>query len=99
MLILYYRPSCPYCQNVLSAAEALQVSFDLRDISSPEIANELVSKGGKRQVPYLVDGERGNALYESYAIIAYLTEHYGRRAPGIRIHRGGTTGGGGNVCT
>ena len=35
-----------------------------------------MEKGGKRQVPFLVDDERGVSMYESADIIAYVKEHY-----------------------
>lgn len=58
-------------------AENLGVTFDLKDIEEDEsIAAELVEKGGKRQVPYLVDAERGIAMYESNDIIEYIREYY-----------------------
>ena len=72
MMILYIRPTCPYCHKVLKRAEELGVEFDLKDISDPAIAAELVAKGGKQQVPYLVDAEHGVAMYESGDIISYI---------------------------
>ncbi len=81
MLTLYYKPTCPYCQKVFEAADTLGIEFDLRDISDDEqFAEELVTLGGKRQVPYLVDTERATAMYESDDIIAYLRERGGQTA-------------------
>jgi len=61
-------------------AENLQVELDLRDISEdPDAAAELVEKGGKTQVPFLVDTERGVMMYESSDIIDYLREHGTKR--------------------
>tara|TARA_B100000809_G_scaffold96394_1_gene94947 strand:- start:894 stop:1094 length:201 start_codon:yes stop_codon:yes gene_type:complete len=37
---------------------------------------ELQERGGKVQVPYLVDPERDIEMYESEDIIAYIQEHY-----------------------
>lgn len=77
MMILYYRPTCHHCQKVLQEADTLPgVQFDLRDISTPEVASELLERGGKQQVPYLIDEERGVAMYESDDIVQYLREHY-----------------------
>lgn len=93
MLTLYYKPTCPFCQRVLGEAEAMGVSFDLKDISSDDVlAQELIDKGGKRQVPFLVDNERGESLYESSDIIDYLNEHYSNgdqkeSFSGLRIHK------------
>lgn len=89
MLTLYYKPTCPYSERVICTAEALGLKFDLRDISSNEVLrNELIEKGGKKQVPYFEDTDRGVAMYDSRDIIEYLSEQYGTNAAeGIRIHR------------
>ncbi|MDQ1299742.1 MAG: hypothetical protein QG636_410 [Patescibacteria group bacterium] len=72
MLILYTRPGCPYCAKVLIAAKELNISFDERNTNNPSVTAELVARGGKQQVPYLVDEERGIEMYESNDIIAHL---------------------------
>ncbi len=94
MLTLYYKTTCPYCQRVLGEAEAMGVKFNLKDIMSDDVlAQELIDKGGKRQVPYLVDEERGEAMYESGDIIEYLKANYSsndaeaKTFNGLRIHR------------
>ncbi|MCK5180377.1 MAG: glutathione S-transferase N-terminal domain-containing protein [Candidatus Omnitrophica bacterium] len=73
-LTLYYREMCPYCRKVLSFIEENNVSVALKDISgNPEANEELMSLGGKTQVPCLcIDGE---ALYESDDIIQWLGEN------------------------
>ena len=82
MLKLYYKPTCPFCQKVLEAADALGVQFDLHDIADdPALAEELIAHGGKRQVPYLIDTEREVAMYESDDIIAHIREHGAKAAP------------------
>lgn len=58
--------------RVFVAAAELGVSLDERNISNPDIAAELVARGGKSQVPYLVDAEKGIEMYESDDIIAHL---------------------------
>lgn len=76
MLILYYNPTCPFCQRVLQTAENLGVEFDLRDIIAEEkYAEELEAKGGERQVPFLIDEEKGVSMYESSDIIDYIREN------------------------
>lgn len=72
MLILYMRPGCPYCARVFITAEELNISLDERNINDPAINVELLARGGKRQVPYLVDEERSIEMYESDDIIAHL---------------------------
>jgi len=90
MLSLYYKESCPFCQRVMEMAQNLGVEFDLKDIEDDAIAAELVEKGGKRMVPYLVDTDRDVAMYESNDIIEYIREHYaGTAATKPRIHNAG----------
>lgn len=72
MPTLYIRPGCPYCAKVLRAGQELGIAFDLRTIDNPEVAAELVARGGKQQVPYLVDDAHGVEMYESEDIIAHL---------------------------
>jgi len=99
MLTLYYKPSCPFCQRVLGEAERLNVKFNLKDISGDSVlTNELLEKGGKQMVPFLVDTERDESMYESNDIIAYLEQHYSSTAEasassfgGLRIHKGDDT--------
>ena len=76
MLTLYVKTGCPFCHKVLDAGEELGIAFDEKDIADDAVAAELVSRGGKRQVPYLVDTDRGVAMYESDDIVAYVREHY-----------------------
>ncbi len=91
MLTLYYKASCPFCQRVLGEAENMGVQMNLKDIASDEaLVDELIEKGGKRMVPYLVDEDRGVQMYESGDIIAYLEEHYKKKT--------GTTQFSNNVC-
>ena len=91
MLTLYYKPSCPYCDNVFGEAEALGVQFNLKNILSDEsIAKELIELGGKRQVPFLLDVENNITMYESNDIIAYIQKRSADTAPknfgGLKIH-------------
>ncbi|MCB9818979.1 glutathione S-transferase N-terminal domain-containing protein [Candidatus Nomurabacteria bacterium] len=77
MLILYYKPNCSYCQTVLRFAEEQSLTLDLRDIATvPEHAEDLIERGGKRQVPYLVDDKKEIEMYESDDIITYLKKNY-----------------------
>jgi glutathione S-transferase len=76
-------------------AENLGVEFDLKDIEADDaIAAELVEKGGKRQVPYLVDTVKDVAMYESNDIIDYIRENYAGVATAAakpRIHMSDST--------
>ncbi len=78
-------------------AENFNVELDLKDISEDETAlAELLEKGGKQQVPFLVDTERNVSMYESGDIIDHLRE-FGKKAAVApaenkpRVHVGGST--------
>lgn len=78
MLYLYYKPTCPFSKQVLAVGEQIGVKIELLDVAGNEkLREELISKGGKKQIPFLVDDERGVMMYESGDIIAHLNEHYG----------------------
>lgn len=79
MLTLYLRPGCSYCERVMKEANALSIGFDLKNIENPTHRTDLIARGGKQQVPYLVDPERGVEMYESEDIARYLHRYY---APG-----------------
>ncbi len=68
--VLYYKPTCPFCQKVIAYMEEHEIDLEKRDVRDTAVKQELVSIGGKGQVPCLV--EDGKALYESDDIIAYL---------------------------
>lgn len=73
-------------------AENLGVTFDLKDIEGDEVLTaELIAKGGKRQVPFLVDTDKDVAMYESNDIIDYIRENYAGTAVDNkpRIHNAG----------
>jgi len=74
MKVLYVKDGCPFCAKVLIASSSLGIELTLKNIADEEVAAELVARGGMRQVPYLVDEEAGVEMYESDAIIDYLTE-------------------------
>ena len=80
MLVLYVRTGCPYCAKVIDELQNLGVPYEERNIADVGVAGELIARGGKRQVPYLVDSERGVELYESMDIVHYLNEHYAASA-------------------
>lgn len=78
MLTLYYKPTCPFCRRVIAVIERLELEVERKDIiADPKMAEELESVGGKRQVPYLVDSDKGVSMYESDDIVSYLQKEYG----------------------
>ncbi len=76
MLTLYVRTGCGYCGKVLQEAEEMGITFNLKNVSDPAVVAELMARGGKQQVPYLVDEENNKEMYESDDIIAYLHESF-----------------------
>ena len=82
-LTLYHRPSCPFCMRVFSVLARLNVPIQRHNITADaEARGELVSGGGRQQVPCLrIDESSGTRwLYESADIVAYLKSHFGRQA-------------------
>lgn len=75
MLTLYTKPGCPFCAKVLTTLEEKNIQFEEKSIADEAVAGELIERGGKRMVPYIIDTERGVAMYESDDIVAYLLEH------------------------
>ena len=74
MYTLYVKEGCPFCHRVLSWAAEHSVELNTKNISDDGVSEELISRGGKRVVPYLVDESNQVEMYESLDIIAYLEE-------------------------
>jgi glutaredoxin len=73
-LQLFYTPWCPYSQKVLNYLKQIHKTVPMRNIQNDPAGKELLkSKGGNAQVPCLfIDGK---PLYESDAIIQWLSKH------------------------
>jgi len=72
MYKLYYRPECPFCQKVLNFIEEKGIEVNLLDINEESNQQELMEKGGRQQVPFLVDETNDMSMYESDDIIEYI---------------------------
>lgn len=72
MYKLYYRPTCPYCNKVLSSIADKDISLTLCDINEEEHKAFLIEVGGKQQVPFLYSESENISMYESDAIIEKL---------------------------
>jgi glutathione S-transferase len=78
MITLYTKPHCPYCTRVITANETIGVDFTIVDVAAdPEQREKLITLGGKPQVPFLHDEEKGVMMYESSDIVIYLANTYG----------------------
>lgn len=73
-VVLYMRDTCPYCQKVLKVLEKHNKQITIKDISEEKNRKELLSVGGKQQVPCIVID--GTPMYESNDIIAWINKHY-----------------------
>lgn len=72
MITLYTKPFCPYCQKVKVRIDELAIPYTEKSVEDENNLKELIEKGGKRMVPYMVDEDNGIAMYESGDIITYL---------------------------
>ena len=77
-LTLYNMEGSPYCRKVREALSELDLECVVRNLpkGSPKRA-ALAERGGKVQVPYLVDPNTRFETYESDDIVAYLEREYG----------------------
>lgn len=71
---LFVGTICPYCRKVENFMEENNIEIEIVNIEEDrEAMNELIEKGGKRQVPCLYhDGEY---IYESDDIIKFLGQN------------------------
>lgn len=78
-LELYEFEACPFCRKVREALTALDLEAVIYPCprGGPRYREEVRSRGGKAQFPYLVDPNTGQAMYESDDIVRYLAERYG----------------------
>ena len=75
VLTLYHFEGCPYCTKVRRYLEQRRISVPMKDIHArPAFRDELLTIGGKAQVPCLVID--GQALYESDDIIEWFKNNY-----------------------
>lgn len=92
MPTLYVKTGCPFCAKVRSFAVMNGITFDERNIGEENYRDELLARGGKVQVPYLVDGDV--SMYESDDIVAYLQNKISPspQSNQPRVHRDTTSG-------
>ena len=76
MINLYYLSTCPYCKKVIDFLDSNNIEYKLLDINEHVNFNKLLKIGKKRQVPFIVDTNTGNVMYESADIIEYLSKEY-----------------------
>jgi len=81
-LVLYEFEACPFCRRVREALTELDLEVLVRPCpkGGERFRPEVLARGGQEQFPYLVDPDRGVALYESSDIVAHLGREYGSGA-------------------
>lgn len=86
MLELYQSENCPHSGKVREKLSEHGVSYVVHnprlpgdeggDETNSQTLTALRELGGEDQIPFLVDTARGETLYDSDDIVAYLDEHY-----------------------
>ncbi|MDF9744610.1 glutathione S-transferase N-terminal domain-containing protein [Natrinema salsiterrestre] len=86
MLELYQAESCPHSADVRQKLTDLGVSYVIHNPRRPgheggDVRNDwtheaMIDLGGEDAIPFLVDTDREESLYESDEIVDYLEEHY-----------------------
>jgi len=80
-LLVYEFEGCPFCRKVREALTMLDLGADIRPCpkGGPTYRPELVRRGGQSMLPYLVDPNTNDEMYESGPIITHLYRNYGDR--------------------
>mmetsp|Transcript_3430 Transcript_3430/g.5112 ORF Transcript_3430/g.5112 Transcript_3430/m.5112 type:complete len:356 (+) Transcript_3430:152-1219(+) len=79
-LILYEYDASPYCKRVREMINLLDLSVEYRPCPGARqggFSDDLFQRTGRRTVPYLIDPNTGNELFESNNQIEYLLQTYG----------------------
>lgn len=78
-LVLFEKEPCPFSRLVREALSMLDLDAEMHPCPRGELAHraELVSRGGREQIPFLIDPNTGRQLYDAARIVRYLFERYG----------------------
>ena len=86
MLELYQSESCPHSKKARAKLSDLGVSYVAHnprfpgdqggEVTNEQTHHELAAIGGEDQIPFLVDTDREESVYEADDIVDYLDEHY-----------------------
>ncbi len=79
LLTLYSFEASPYCRIVREALCELEIPYHLINLAkrSPS-RDKFVARSGKMMVPFLIDPNTGEEMFESEDIVRYLRATYGR---------------------
>jgi len=76
-ITLYELDGCPYCEKVADRLDELGVDYETEWVPARHSERDEVKRiSGQRQVPVLVDDDRGITMPESDRIIEYLNTSY-----------------------
>ncbi len=79
LLELYNFEASPYCRKVREVMCELDLDYLCHNVAKRGARRpQLVARGGKMMVPYLIDPNTGVEMYESEDIVAYLRRTYAR---------------------
>lgn len=82
LLVLYNIEGSPFCRKVREALHELNLDYKTENVGKFSARRpELVARGGKMMVPYLIDPNTKTEMYESDDIVAYLDATYGTSPP------------------
>ncbi len=70
MITLYVKTDCPFSAKAMAVLDAYSVPYEKRNIKDEDALYELMELGGKKQTPFLVDGD--TMMYESQSIQDYI---------------------------
>lgn len=79
ILELYEKEACPFCRKVREALSTLDLDAKIHPCPKGGFLfrKQLVERGGKEQVPLLIDPNTSEKMYESDTIVKYLFNKYG----------------------
>ncbi|ELY43082.1 glutaredoxin family protein [Natronorubrum tibetense] len=77
MVTLYQLEGCPYCELIADRLDELEVDYESVWTEGLHSKRDEVKRiSGQRQVPVIVDDERGVTMPESERILDYLEANY-----------------------
>ena len=71
MIDLYMLETCPYCKKVIKFFDENGIKYTKINIAEKINEEALITTGGKRQVPFIIDRDRNIQMYESSDIVEY----------------------------
>lgn len=83
MITLFLKTGCPFSAKVLAVVDAYEIPFEERNIGTDGVYEELEALGGRRKVPFMVDGDI--MMYESDAIVDYLEKKFKKEGEDVQV--------------